>query len=123
MAYGSRASPPRLQQLMEHAEDAEEGESAQQRQPGARAAFGGAEPHEPEADAEEEREDREEPVLHEVFVEAIEGQRVAVGIDRVEVEQRGQVDQQDPAQGEAANDVESEDSGPATGGRSSVCQL
>ncbi|SIH63690.1 Uncharacterised protein [Mycobacteroides abscessus subsp. abscessus] len=98
---------------MEGAEDAEEEESAQQREARAGAATAGREPHDAEADAEEEREDREEAVLDEVLTECVEGEDLALGGDGAEPEERRQVDEDDPAQGEAAQDIEGGDAAGA----------
>jgi hypothetical protein len=101
-----------LKELVQTAEDAEEGEPAQQSQSRSGAAVAGGQPHESEPDSEEEREDREEPVLYEVLVEAVEVEGSALD---PEFEHRRQVDQQNPAQGEAADDVEFGDPGPGPG--------
>ena len=95
---------------MEESDDCEEKETAEQRQPRPRTALGGGQPHQPETDSEEEGEDREEAVLHEVLVEPVEAQRVTVGVDGAQLEHGRQVDQEDAAEGEAADDVEGDDS-------------
>ncbi|MGP9539101.1 hypothetical protein ACT3SP_13890 [Brachybacterium sp. AOP43-C2-M15] len=110
---------PRLQQLVERAQHAQGEQAAQQHRTGAGGAGLGRGQQHPETDPEQQREDREEALLDEQLLEHVGERGLPVGPGHEHAHDGGDVREQDPGQGDAADHVEAEQAGAGrrTGGR------